>query len=241
MTALRLSFLAPFIIAVAGCTTGDPDAEFNDPYEATNRKIHSFNKGFDRALVRPTSTAYGVVAPQRLRTGISNLANLLDTPRFIVNDLAQGNVEDAGHNFMRMVANLVFGFGVLDPATEFGLESRRTGFGETLYVWGASEGAYVEMPVLGPSNQRDAVGQVVDFVTNPISGVIDSSDEWVPPAANVADRLGQRYEFGATIDALLYDSADSYAQTRNLYLQNRRFELGQEDEYAFDPYEEFAE
>ena len=75
---------------------------------------------------------------------------------------------------------------------------------------------------------NDAVGTVVDFISNPISGSLNGDAELVPPSANVLDRLGARYEFRGTIDALLYESADSYAQTRNLYLQNRRFELGSE-------------
>lgn len=226
------------LAGLAGCNTPDTPVEVHDPYEATNRKVHAFNKGIDSALVRPTSNAYGAILPQPVRRGVSNFANYIDTPRFILNDLAQGNARDAGHNFARFVMNTVFGLGVLDVAGSAGLESRRTGFGETLHVWGAQEGAYVELPVLGPSNERDAVGQVVDFVSNPISPLLDSSDDWIPPAANVLDRLGQRYEFRGTVDSLLYDSADSYAQARSLYLQNRRFELDGEDDFAFDPYED---
>ena len=229
------------VVFAAGCTRNVNNEEIFDPYESTNRKIHSFNKGLDSVVVRPTSNAYGAVLPRPVRRGVSNFANYIDTPRFILNDLAQGNIGDAGHNFTRFMLNTVFGLGVLDFATAAGVESRRTGFGETLHVWGAQEGAYIELPILGPSNERDAVGQVVDFISNPISGTLDASEDWVPPTANVMDRLGQRYEFGSTIDGLLYESADSYAQTRNLYLQNRRFELGGEDEFAFDPYEALDE
>ena len=224
------------VALLAACSVPDAPVEVHDPYEKTNRRIHGFNKGLDTVVVRPTSTVYGTILPGPVRTGVSNFANYVDTPRFILNDLAQGNVEDAGHNFARFLLNTVFGLGVLDVASSAGVESRRTGFGETLYVWGVREGAFIELPVLGPSNERDAVGQVVDFISNPISGALDASTEWVPPSANVMDRVGQRYEFRGTIDSLLYESADSYAQTRNLYLQNRRFELGQDDEFALDPY-----
>lgn len=225
------------VILLSACSVPEEPVEIHDPYEQTNRRIHAFNKGLDSAIVRPTSRVYGVVLPQPVRRGVSNFANYIDTPRFIVNDLAQGNVQDAGHNFARFVLN-TFGLGVLDIAGSTGVESRRTGFGETLFVWGTPEGAYIELPVLGPSNERDAVGQIVDFVSNPISGVIDASEEWIPPTSNVMDRVGQRYEFGSTIDSLLYESADSYAQNRNLYLQNRRFALGAEDDFAFDPYDD---
>lgn len=223
-------------VLLGACSVPDEPVEIYDPYERTNRKIHSFNKGLDSVVVRPTSKVYGIVLPKPIRTGVSNLANYLDTPRFIINDVAQGNIDDAGHNFARFVLNTFFGLGVLDMASSIGVESRRTGFGETLYTWGVREGAYIEMPAFGPSNERDAVGQVVDFASNPISYVANGVDWWMTTTANVMDRVGQRYEFGSTIDSLLYGSADSYAQNRNLYLQNRRFELGDEDDFALDPY-----
>lgn len=236
-TAAGLAGLLSAVL-LSACSVPDEPVDIHDPYERTNRKIHAFNKGLDSVIVRPTSKIYGIALPRPVRRGVSNFANYVDTPRFILNDLAQGNIDDAGHNFARFVLNTVFGLGVLDMAGSIGVESRRTGFGETLHTWGVREGAYIELPAIGPSNERDAVGQVVDFISNPISGVIDASDEWIPPTANVMDRVGQRYEFGATIDSLLYESADSYAQARNLYLQNRRFALGQEDDFAFDPYED---
>ena len=236
-TAAGLAGLLAAVL-LSACSVPDQPVEIHDPYERTNRKIHAFNKGLDSVIVRPTSKVYGIALPKPVRRGVSNFANYVDTPRFILNDLAQGNIDDAGHNFARFVLNTVFGLGVLDMAGSIGVESRRTGFGETLYTWGVREGAYIELPAIGPSNERDAVGQVVDFISNPISGVIDASDEWIPPTANVMDRVGQRYEFGATIDSLLYESEDSYAAARSLYLQNRRFELGQEDDFAFDPYED---
>ncbi|MEM9972642.1 MAG: VacJ family lipoprotein [Pseudomonadota bacterium] len=229
-------------LLLSACATPDTPTEVFDPYEQTNRQVHEFNVGLDRALVRPTSNAYGTVIPQPVRRSVSNFANNLDTPRFVVNDVLQGNILDAGHNTMRFLVNSTLGLaGLFDPATSFGLETRRTGFGETLFVWGNEEGAYVELPVFGPSNQRDAVGTVVDLVSNPISPIFGSGERWIPPTANVADRLGARYEFSDTVDGLLYESADSYTAARSLYLQNRRFELtgGVDDEFAFDPFEGF--
>ncbi|MEL6799673.1 MAG: VacJ family lipoprotein [Pseudomonadota bacterium] len=243
MMTLRLTKVLIVLCAgvLGACTTPDTPVEVFDPYEKTNRKVHNFNVGLDRALLRPTSTAYGVVVPRPVRTGVSNFANNIDTPRFMLNDLAQGNIVDAGHNFMRFLVNTTLGVGgIFDPATSFGLETRRTGFGETLHVWGTEEGAYIELPVFGPSNERDAIGTVVDFISNPLSATIDASDDWIPPTANVMDRLGDRYDFADTIDSLFDDSEDSYISARILYIQNRRFELGGNGGNAeFDPFAEF--
>ena len=134
-----------------------------------------------------------------------------------VNDLLQGNVEDAGHNFFRFMMNTTFGlFGLLDPATDMGLEERETGFGETLHVWGAAEGAYVELPLFGPSTERDAVGQFVDVLTNPIGFLGDNGTE-AAAASAFPSVLDSRYEFSDSVDAILYESADSYAQLRLFY------------------------
>lgn len=230
-------------VALSGCAVPDEPVEVFDPYEAQNRRIHAFNKGVDSVFLRPTSNAYGSVVPQPIRSGVSNFANNIDTPRHVINDFLQGKIEDGVHNTFRFAFNTVFGIGgLIDISGALGLETRSTGFGETLHVWGAKEGAFIELPLLGPSNQRDALGQVVDFISNPLYMVLPAEHDWIPPTANVIDRVGDRYEFRGTIDAVLYDSADSYAQARNLYLQNRRFELGaDEEEFFFDPYEDLYE
>lgn len=232
------------VLVLSACAAGPNTGPYNDPYEVQNRRIHDFNRGVDRALLRPSSNAYGVI-PRPVRTGVSNFASNLDQPRVIVNGILQGQIEDAGHNFFRFLFNSILGIGgIFDPATGMGLEKRDTDFGETLHVWGAGEGAYIEIPVYGPSTQRDAVGLVVDTVMNPVrhSGLTNVQQR-VVTAADGLSLLGDRHTFSDTIDSILYESADSYAQARTIYLQNRRFELGQQgtggaDDPYFDPYED---
>lgn len=240
-TYLTRAVLSAAILGLAACSVPDGPVDVHDPYETRNRKVHEFNKGLDRSVIRPVARAYGSAVPQPVRGGVSNLADYLDTPKFIVNDIAQGNIEDAFHNTFRFAMNTVFGLGVLDPATDAGLERRATGFGETLHVWGVPEGAYLEAPVFGPSTERDTAGRIVDIVANPLTYVLEDEVAAVPTVASGLSGLNARYEFGDTIDSVLYESADSYAQTRSIYLQNRRFELGQEveEDFEFDPYEDF--
>ncbi|MEM0947535.1 MAG: VacJ family lipoprotein [Pseudomonadota bacterium] len=223
---------------LAACTTPDESVEIFDPYEERNRKVHDFNVSLDRNLVRPVARAYGEVLPGEIRAGVSNMKDFVSTPSYILNDVFQGSFEDAAHNTLRLAFNGVFGFGLLDSASAAGVERRPSDFGQTLHVWGAPEGAYIESPFIGPSTERDTIGTVVDIVTNPTAYALDRSIIWVSPGVTAGDVLQQRYEFGDTVDSLLDDSADSYAQTRSIYLQNRRFELGQDDEFEFDPYED---
>lgn len=229
--------------ALTGCAAPEPSAEMNDPFEGTNRAIHGFNKGLDRAVARPASKVYGAVLPQPVKAGVANFATNLDLPGFVLNDVLQGNPEDATRNTFRFLVNSTLGVGGLfDPAKSFGLDQQKTDFGETLHVWGAGEGAYLELPVMGPKTVRDATGDLVDFLTNPVSKVLPTPESYYATGAKVGSKLGDRSRYSETIDSVLYESVDSYSQTRLLYLQNRRFELGQqaaggEDDFI-DPYAE---
>ncbi len=232
------------LLGLAACSPAPVSQGINDPLEPLNRGTHSVNRALDRILVGPGSDAYGSVVPKPLQRAISNVAATLDLPGDIVNDVLQANPEDAGINSLRLAANLTFGvFGLFDAATAIGLPERTTDFGETLHVWGVGEGVYVELPVFGPSTARDAVGLAVDIVANPVRLLAEGSDANAATVAGLFARLGDRYRYSDTIESILYDSADSYAQSRLLYLQNRRFELGKAtdagpDDAFVDPYED---
>ena len=228
-------------LALGACAAPDAGrALVRDPYEAQNRRIHAFNRGVDRAIFRPASTAYGVGVPEPVKQGVGNFASNLSTPSYILNDIFQGRAEDAGHNFFRFAINSTLGVaGIFDPATSIGLPVRESDFGQTLHVWGAPQGAYLELPLLGPSTQRDAVGTAVDYALGPLRRAVPADARPFVVAARVGAGLGDRYALGETVDQVLYESADSYAQTREIYLQNRRFELGEEvAEDYFNPYDD---
>jgi phospholipid-binding lipoprotein MlaA len=223
--AVRISALLIFASLLAACAapTG-PDA-INDPFEPANRTVHAFNKGVDRALVGPASKGVGIV-PEPVKRGIGNVADTLALPGDIANNLLQLRLADAGQNTLRLGVNLTFGLaGLIDVSSELGLQGQPTDFGETLHVWGVGEGPYVELPLAGPSTARDTVGMIVDTALDPVSRVLPVREANAARAIRLFSRLGDRDRFSDTVDSLLYDSADSYAQARLLYLQNRRFTL----------------
>ena len=222
------------LLALTACGPAPQATGINDPHEAANRKVHGFNRAVDRAILRPASKAYAIL-PQPVERGVANFADNLDTPGDVVNNLLQGRAGPAAQNTLRFATNTIFGLGGLfDTAGALGLPGVETDFGETLHVWGAGEGAYVEVPLLGPSTTRDAAGTLVDLVTNPVSLALPQPEANVSTVAKAASRLGDRARYSETVDSVLYESADSYAQLRLLYLQNRRFELGQTDGSAQD-------
>ncbi|MDA5556516.1 MlaA family lipoprotein [Shimia sp. MMG029] len=232
------------LVSACTSTSSQPPSAINDPNEAANRRMHSFNKSVDKVLLSPASTGYGTIVPKGLRRGFSNFADHLSLPNDFINNSLQGEVGNASNNVARFAVNTLFGlFGFIDVASAGGMERHDTDFGETLHVWGTGEGAYTELPFFGPSTTRDAYGLLVDIILDPFFVVTREPTRYIGAGAYVVNVMGNRYDYDETIDSILYDSADSYAQARILYLQNRRFELGNKDgstyvDPEFDPYED---
>ena len=78
-----------------------------------------------------------------------------------------------------------------------------------------------------------------------MANILPAEQAWLIPTTQVTGILDSRYTFGTTVDSVLYESEDSYAQSQLFYLENRRFELGGgsagADEDLFDIYEEAFE
>lgn len=234
MTSAPRFLLSATMLLLAGllsaCATRTPEqkasGEIFDPYESTNRAIHSFNVGVDKALFRPASKGYVTIVPEPMVDSFNHFADNLSMPSVMVDSLLQGKIKQAGIAAARFLINSTVGFaGLADPASDFEIPRVDTDFGETLHVWGFDEGAYVELPLYGPSTTRDAVGVVVNLFTNPLDYSKTRPAENIGVYAEVVRRMGDRGRYSDTVDAMLYESADSYAQLRSLYLQNRRFEL----------------
>jgi phospholipid-binding lipoprotein MlaA len=243
-----IAALMAVTLALAGCGPATSTVGISDPYEAQNRAVHAFNVALDKNVVRPVATSTTEVLPPEVLQGVVNFSDNLALPGWVANDILQLKLGDAVENSGRFVINTTIGvLGIFDPASVAGAMGKETDFGETLFVWGVPEGNYVELPVLGPSTDRDAFGRGVDFLFDPLRLVlpcntllnvglpcINRLGTYAWAASNIADRG----RYSDTYDSILYDSADSYAQTRLLYLDNRRFNLGEApSESSFeDPY-----
>lgn len=228
-------------LALASCGETTAPAGIADPAEAQNRDFHEFNVLLDRTFLRPVAKGVNAVAPAPLLEGVSNFADNLDMPKAVVNDILQLKLDKAAENTLRFVINTTVGIGgIFDPATALGVAGDETDFGETLHVWGVPEGNYAELPFVGPTTDRDFAGTLVDFAMNPLRLIVPKQYAMVPTLAKLAARIGDRGRYSETYDSVLYDSADGYAQTRLLYLQNRRYELGMTsaEEAYVDPYED---
>lgn len=202
---------------LGGCaSTGNP----RDPLEPINRGIYHFNDGVDTVLLKPVAEVYRGVLPQFLRTGVSNFFSNINDVIVALNNLLQAKFLNGVSDVSRIVVNTTVGLlGVLDVATELGLEKHNEDFGQTLGFWGFGDGPYLVLPILGPSSVRDAVGAFVDFKTNPLTYVDPSRPRnqlWATRMIN------HRAELLDTTNILETAALDPYEFLRDAYLQRRR-------------------
>lgn len=230
-------------VSLSGCTpkpAGHSRDEAYDPYEEQNRRTHEFNRALDRNLVRPAGKGYSGFLANDVEDMIGRFAFNLSIPGAVVNNILQGNMKGATEDTYRFLVNSTIGLGGLfDTATDLNMpQATDADFGQTLYVWGVREGAYVELPLLGPSTERRTAGLIVDLFTNPLTYVLDEPESYYGTVASASAGLSNRGRYSDTIDSILYESADSYAQAKSLYIQNRRFKLGGGSGGALeDPYD----
>lgn len=235
----RLVVLAA-LLAGACATAPSPEnteayAEYearNDPLEPLNRGIFGFNNVVDLFILRPAAGFYRGLTPPPVQTGVTNFLRNMKSPVVLINDLLQGEFERAGITVARFFINTIGGVGGLyDLASEFDLEYHGEDFGQTLAVWGVPDGPFLMLPLIGPSNPRDAVGLAVDtFIFDPFTW-------WV--RVNPDDRdIFQYARFGLTavserarnydeLEDIRKSSLDPYATFRSLYRQYRRGQINQ--------------
>lgn len=234
------------IVAAAALLSGCAarTGEVRDEYETENRAVHEMNVEFDEAVFRPVAEGTEGLLPDEAEVAILNAAATWEAPGDAVNYLLQAKPGKAVESTLRFAVNATVGLGgILDPATAIGIPNHSTSLGDTLYVWGVPEGNYDELPLLGPSTDRDTVGRFGGGWLNPIGYLVTPTQGVVLLVLGGASMVVERGRYSDTVDSVLYDSADGYAQTRLLYMQNRRFELGDtgggtEDDGFIDPYAE---
>ena len=232
--------LATLLISSAVCAQGLIDKEQYDPIESINRKTHEFNKGLDRYAIRPTSNIYGSYIPELIRVPISNFRGNLNEPRRFLNHILQRDLSGAGTNLSRFIINSTLGIGgLIDVASIWNIYPKSTSFDETFRSINIPQGAYVELPLFGPSSARGTVGLITDYALNPSKPITVGIDGIVMLGVEVANIFQKRYEFAPMIDATLYNSADSYSATRNVFFQTKQeFNIDDEELDVFDPYNE---
>ena len=198
-------------------------AEANDPIEPFNRWAFNINEGFDILLLRPTAVVYRDLVPPPLQDNTRNFLRNLRSPLIFANQLLQGDLEGAQNAAARFLVNSTIGFGGLaDVAAAAGVPYEEEDFGQTLAVLGVPEGAYLVLPLYGPSTLRDTTGAGVESIVDPLNWWLRNNDlNWVIYTRIGVSAVDARFRLIEAVDDLRANSMDYYATVRSLYRQNR--------------------
>jgi len=221
-------------VVLCGCATPPSDpvdrAAFertNDPLEPLNRKTFALNQFLDAALLRPAAKAYVFVVPEDARQAIHHMLDNMKEPTLFFNNVLQGEFKRAGLTAGRFVVNTTVGLaGMVDVMTLSGVERQNADFGQTLFVWGVPSGPYLILPILGPTNPRDAVGSAVDSYADPAT--ILANEHGVTELTTsrfIVGGVEERARVLDVLDDLEKNSVDFYAELRSLTQQHREAEL----------------
>lgn len=233
----RMAAALAFAIGLlAGCAekppASNPDAlaeynETHDPLEPTNRVFYAINNGLDTVILRPAAEAYRFAVPQPVRNGVHNILRNAATPVQLSNDMMEGKPRRAGDTTMRFLINTSVGLlGTFDVASKWGYPDHDADFGITLALWGVPEGPFLFLPLLGPSDPRDAIGFGVDTVMNPFTwvgqGATVTAINWSVFALHAVD---ERERVLDVVDEIKKTALDPYATFRSLYRQHRHSQI----------------
>lgn len=211
-------FLALLLTGAAGCATTNGDSR--DPLEGFNRSMYSFNDGFDQHIGKPVAGAYRDVIPGVVRTGVRNFFGNIADLWIGANNLLQGKPVDAVTDWARFAINTTIGiFGLIDWASDMGIDKHDEDFGQTFGRWGAGDGAYLVWPFLGSSGVRDSIGLIFDIGLDP---VLQHKPVRVRNAMTVLRATGKRADLLDASRILEEAALDKYVFQRDAYLQRRR-------------------
>lgn len=191
----------------------DPAASPQDPLESVNRVTSEFNAALRKGFLDPLVEGYRAVTPMDMQKAISNVFSNLSEPVTAGSSLLQGDTQNASTATQRFFINTFAGVGGLgDPATEAGLKQRREDLGQAMGAQGIAPGPHIVLPIFGPSNLRDATGDILIGLVNPAPLALKAADAGV----SYADKKD-------TVNAATDGALDRYTVERDAYEQHRRF------------------
>jgi len=215
---LRITAAAAAAVVFAGCAAVPSKV---DPLEPMNRALYHVHDVLDTNIVKPVAEGYVAVIPQFVRTGFANVFNNIDDLFSAVNGLLQGKPEKAGNDLGRVLTNTMLGLGgLIDVATDLGIERGNEDFGQTFAVWGFPQGPYLFIPLFGPTTVRDGTGVLVRIALGPVSYISNVPVRNSIYGVGYVDLRSQALESGSLLDTA---ALDRYIFIRNAYLQRRRY------------------
>lgn len=193
----------------------------NDPWEGYNRKVFAFNEGMDK-VVRPIAVGYDKITPDPVQRGVGNFFRNLDAPVTYVNQVLQGKFKQSASTIGRFLVNSTFGlFGFFDIASQMGIPFYNEDLGQTMATWGYENSRYMMIPFFGPSTFRDGTGRLADSFYHPVGMAIHGYNRWGLLIFRGIDTRARYLDQ----DEELNSAYDPYALMRDVWMQNRLFQI----------------
>jgi len=220
-TGVRLGAALALVGALGGCaTTGGNSAPSKaDPFEPFNRVMYAIHEPLDTNIVRPIAQAWVDYVPTPIKSGVHTFFGNIEDGFSAFNSLLQGKWDKAGDDLGRLTVN-VWGFGVVDIASQAGIPKGDEDFGQTFGFWGIPQGPYLFIPVFGPTTVRDGSGTVLRAFTTPVNLINDVAARNIIWGVGLVDLRASALQ---TENVLNQAALDPYTFIRRSYLQRREY------------------
>ena len=203
-----------------------------DPFQNLNEKTHNLNQSLDKSIATPIAKVYRKVTPDFLEVGVTNFTDNIEDINIALNNLLQAKIKDGLSDILRFTINSTIGvLGFFDVASSMGLQKHSEDFGQTLAVWGVSDGPYIVLPILGPSSLRDTLARIPEAFMTPLLLIDHDRTGYELTAIDLLDKRARYLGLESIV------VGDEYLFYRDAYFQSREFDIN--DGLIEDDFDDF--
>jgi len=203
-----------------------------DPFQDLNEKTHNLNQGLDQSIATPIAKVYRKVTPDFLEVGVTNFTDNIEDINIALNNLLQAKIKDGLSDILRFTINSTIGLlGFFDVASSMGFQKHSEDFGQTLAVWGVSDGPYIVLPILGPSSLRDTLARIPEAFMTPLLLIDHDRTGYELTAIDLLDKRARYLGLESIV------VGDEYLFYRDAYFQSREFDIN--DGLIEDDFDDF--
>ena len=203
-----------------------------DPFKELNEKTHNLNQGLDESIATPIAKVYKKVTPDFVEVGVTNFTDNIEDINIALNNLLQAKIKDGLSDILRFTINSTIGLlGFFDVASSMGFQKHSEDFGQTLAVWGVSDGPYIVLPILGPSSLRDTLARIPEAFMTPLLLIDHDRTGYELTAIDLLDKRARYLGLESIV------VGDEYLFYRDAYFQSREFDIN--DGVIEDDFDDF--
>ena len=203
-----------------------------DPFKDLNEKTHNLNQGLDESIATPIAKVYRKITPDFVEVGVTNFTDNIEDINIALNNLLQAKIKDGLSDILRFTINSTIGLaGFFDIASSMGFQKHSEDFGQTLAVWGVSDGPYIVLPILGPSTLRDTLARIPEAFMTPLLLIDHDRTGYELTAIDLLDKRARYLGLESIV------VGDEYLFYRDAYFQSREFDIN--DGLIEDDFDDF--